>query len=108
MNKRSTTDWLDLFEQQNHSSLSAAAFCREQGLCPKYSSLRRKQLRGESSSAVPIKHKTQADAGSFIPVSIRPETSSVIVVRSGELTVNFPGNVEAIWLSDFVTGLKGE
>ncbi len=107
MNKRSTTEWLDLFEQYSNSGLSAAAFCREHGLCSKYFSLRRKQLRGESSSAVPIKHKTQSDAGPFIPVSVRPETISVIVVQLGALTVNLPGNVEASWLSDFVTGLKG-
>ena len=107
MNKRSTAEWFDLFEQHSNSGLSAAAFCREHGLCPKYFSLRRKQLRGRTSSAVPIKHKPQADAGPFIPVSVRPETSSVIVVELGELTVNLSGNVEAGWLSDFVTGLKG-
>lgn len=107
MNKRSTADWRSLFEQHSNSGLSAAAFCREQGLCAKYFSLRRKQLRGSALSAVPIKPKTQSDARPFIPVSVRPETLSVIVVRLGGLTVNLPGNVEARWLSDFVTGLKG-
>ncbi|MCP4801194.1 MAG: IS66 family insertion sequence element accessory protein TnpB [bacterium] len=106
MNKRSTADWLDLFEQHSNSGLTAAAFCREHGLCPKYFSLRRKQLHNRSLSAVPIKHKTQSDAGSFIPVSVRPETSSVIVVQLGELTVNLSGNVAAGWLSDFVIGLR--
>ena len=107
MNKRSTTEWLDLFEQYSNSGLSAAAFCREHGLCPKYFSLRRKQLHGESSSTVQIKNKTQPDALPFIPVSVRPEAMSVIVVRLGELMVSLPGTVDAVWLSDFVTVLKG-
>lgn len=44
MKKRTTPEWLALFELQAGSGLSQARFCKEQGLCPKYFSLRKRQL----------------------------------------------------------------
>lgn len=41
---RSAKEWRALFGAQARSGLTAAAFCREQGLCPKYFSLRKKEL----------------------------------------------------------------
>ena len=51
MIKRSTKQWHTLFAEQAKSGLSAASFCRERHLCPKYFSLRRKQLLGEKPSS---------------------------------------------------------
>lgn len=45
MAKRSVDDWSALFEAQVRGGLTAAQFCREQGLCPKYFSLR-KRMQG--------------------------------------------------------------
>jgi len=114
MNKRSPTEWQILFEKYAASGLSAAAFCREQGLCPKYFSLRRKQLRDESSGTkqkpvlVPsrIKIKTQDKLNAFVPASIRPDVKDVIHIRLGELTVSLPMRVEAQWLSCLLLDLK--
>jgi len=44
MKKRSEEQWRELFEQQETSGVSAAVFCKQNDLCPKYFSLRRKQL----------------------------------------------------------------
>jgi len=44
MKRRTTEQWQALFAEHERSGQSAAAFCRERGLCPKYFSLRRKQL----------------------------------------------------------------
>jgi len=44
MIKRSEQEWQDLFKQQVASGLSAAQFCNIHKLCPKYFSLRKKQL----------------------------------------------------------------
>ncbi|WP_444972214.1 IS66 family insertion sequence element accessory protein TnpA [Zooshikella harenae] len=35
MKKRTAEEWQSLLDQQAASGLSAAAFCREQKLCPK-------------------------------------------------------------------------
>ncbi len=47
MIKRTKAQWISLFSRFDKSGLSAAAFCLDNKLCPKYFSLRRKQL-GES------------------------------------------------------------
>ena len=49
---RSAEEWQALFEAQVRSGMSANRFCREQGLCPKYFSLRRKQLGPAASVSV--------------------------------------------------------
>lgn len=46
MIKRSREQWLSLFEGQAKSGLNQARFCKERGLCPKYFSVRRRQLTG--------------------------------------------------------------
>jgi len=44
MVRRSVDEWGALFEAQTRSGMTAASFCREHGLCPKYFSLRKKAL----------------------------------------------------------------
>lgn len=44
MIKRTAAEWQTLFNEHTQSGKSAAAFCRERGLCPRYFSKRRKQL----------------------------------------------------------------
>ena len=46
MGVRTEEEWRSLFELHQQSGLSQSHFCQEQGLCPKYFSLRRKQLLG--------------------------------------------------------------
>lgn len=58
--KRSDEQWQALFAEQAQSGLSAATFCKEQKLCPKYFSLRRKQLSGEKPKALKQKAFIQA------------------------------------------------
>jgi hypothetical protein len=49
MKKRTREQWQELLVQQEASGLSAAAFCQQHDLCPKYFSLRRKQLMKNDS-----------------------------------------------------------
>ena len=44
MNKRTPEQWHTLFAAQKASGLSQAQFCKQHKLCPKYFSLRRRQL----------------------------------------------------------------
>ena len=52
MIKRSGEQWRALFVEQAESGLSAATFCKERKLCPKYFSLRRKQLLSDKTKPV--------------------------------------------------------
>lgn len=52
MKKRTETQWRALFAEHDEGNLSASAFCKAKGLCPKYFSLRRKQLLGANDSKV--------------------------------------------------------
>jgi transposase-like protein len=45
MKRRSEAQWRALFDEHVTSGQTAAAFCRLHGVCPKYFSLRRRQLR---------------------------------------------------------------
>jgi len=44
MIKRTQAQWREIFVRYANSGLSAATFCKQNRLCPKYFSLRRKQL----------------------------------------------------------------
>ena len=46
MTKRTPEQWRDLFAAHQTSGLSQAQFCKQHQLCPKYFSLRRRQLKG--------------------------------------------------------------
>jgi len=74
MNKRSRTEWHALFKQHATSGLSAAAYCRKHGFCPKYFGLKRKQLCSEPSAAASVKPKAQTTLSGFVPARLGPET----------------------------------
>ena len=48
MMRRTPEQWHELFTAQKASGLNQAQFCKEHKLCPKYFSLRRRQLRSHS------------------------------------------------------------
>ena len=56
MNKRTPEQWRKLFAAHQASGLNQAQFCKEHKLCPKYFSLRRRQLNAPSPPAT--KHTT--------------------------------------------------
>lgn len=72
MKKRSEEQWRELFEQQETSGVSAAVFCKQNDLCPKYFSLRRKQLAKVAGNK----------ENGFVRVKVKPkilhETSGVM------------------------------
>jgi len=50
MLRRTVDQWRQLFQAQHQSHLSAAEFCRQQGLCSKYFSACQKQLGWQAES----------------------------------------------------------
>jgi len=100
MKKRTAEEWLVLFAEHEASGLSAAAFCRERGLCPKYFSLRRRQLHDRSAVG--------AQPAAFVPVSMASPASGVAIeIRLGEgLALRVPVSVSARWLAELVHQLR--
>ena len=48
MQRRSHAQWHALFQAQQTSGQNMAVFCQAHGVCPKYFSLRRRQLMGDA------------------------------------------------------------
>ncbi len=102
MIRRTVLQWRELFNEQIASGLTAAAFCREKQLCPRYFSKRRKQLmtskEGVSQSTF---IKTKAHAISSPAVSM-----DRIALRTTAGDLSLPANVEPEWLATLMKALR--
>lgn len=98
MKRRTPEQWRALFIEHEQSGLSAAAFCRERGLEPKYFSLRRKQLGAR---------KGVEGASVFAPVSVTAPSAAMIEIQlNGEVHLRVPTTVSPRWLSELLHQLK--
>ncbi len=79
MKKRTEEQWQELFAQHDTSGVSAAEFCKQHNLCPKYFSLRRKQL-----AMVADEVKT-----GFVRATVKPESKHELSgVIAASLTIH--------------------
>jgi len=62
MSRRTQSEWRELISQQQSSGVSAAQFCRERSINPKYFSSRKKQLCGSANSFVQVTPSTVPSA----------------------------------------------
>lgn len=103
MERRSNEQWRELFSQHDTSGVSAVVFCQQHNLCPKYFSLRRKQL---------MKNNGEVETG-FVRAQVKQETkrqpsdviatSLIIQCNAGQLvfgTLPQPG-----WLAQLLKAL---
>lgn len=103
MKRRGNEQWQELFAQQEASGVSAAEFCKQHDLCPKYFSLRRKQL---------AKVAGEMETG-FVRVNIKPDvkydTSSTmtnsLVIHSNAGRLDFGVLPPASWLAQLLRTL---
>lgn len=80
MKRRSSAQWCTLFQEQQGSGLNATAFCRAQGICPKYFSLRRRQLLGGDPASLAM-----ATEPAFVPVAVQRSIEAMALeVRLGD------------------------
>ena len=100
MKRRTRAQWLALIQQQQSSGLNASAFCREQGVSPKYFSRRRRQLLGAISGACP--------EPAFVPVTVQRSVGAPdLEVRLGAaLHVRVPMAVSPRWLAELLHALR--
>ena len=99
MNRRTKSDWQDLFNEHKQSGLTAVAFCKERNLNPKYFCLRRKQLQTNNENTV---------ASAFTVVTLPPSsaTSMIELQLKETLKLKFPLSVSPVWLVEFIQQLS--
>lgn len=99
MKRRTADEWHSLFAEHKQSGLSAASFCRERGLCPKYFSLRQRQLDA---------HSPPAPAPAFIPVSMPPShpATAIEIQLGGGVHLRVPTAVSPRWLGELLHQLR--
>jgi hypothetical protein len=98
--RRSPAQWQHLVEQQAHSGLNAAAFCRQQGLCRKSFYHYRKVSNGRS---------TQLVTGRFIQVKAKPEpvlAPAMVVLDYRQARLQLPTGIDPIWVADLMKALS--
>lgn len=103
MKRRSHEEWHALFQEQQASGQNMTVFCQAHGVCPKYFSLRRRQLLGDAVSSKAIK------VSPFVPVAVqRPVEAMALEVRLGDsLQLRVPPSVSPQWLAALLHALRG-
>ncbi len=98
MKRRTSEQWQVLFAEHEHSGLTAAAFCRERGLCPKYFSLRRRQLDAREVKKASV----------FVPITTSSVSSAALIeIQLGsDVQLRVPTAVSARWLGELLHQLK--
>jgi len=96
--RRSKEEWLAIIGKFQQSGLSNAEFCRQEGLCPKYFSGRRRALKPKVPSA--------PSRGVFVPAVFEsPKPAALIELSIGDVQLKVPTSVETSWLVSLVNGL---
>ena len=99
MNRRTKSDWQDLFNEHKQSGLTAVAFCQERNLNPKYFCLRRKQLQ-------PNNEKTVASAFTAVTLPSLNPTSMIELQINDTVKLSLPQTISPAWLVDFIHQLR--
>lgn len=102
MKRRSHAQWHSLFQEQQASGQNMAVFCQAHGVCPKYFSLRRRQLMGDAVSSM------TTTVSPFVPVAVqRPIEAMALEVRFGDsLQLRVPTSVAPQWLAELLHALR--
>lgn len=100
MTKRTRSQWLSLFAKHHASSLTAAAFCRQYKLCPKYFCLRKKQLQW-----VPPKTLSAQTLPAFLPAKVTMAQAQSIELTWQSAQLSLPGSVPPQWVAQLMKAL---
>lgn len=97
MIKRTTEQWLALFEAHKQSGLNQAQFCKEQGLCSKHFGLRKRQLLGSEQQKPFVRvRRTQASVSMSSPMDWQLQIGEIqlrVLNASVEQMVNLIKNL---------------
>lgn len=101
MKKRSAQEWRELFAQQEASGISAAEFCKQNDLCPKHFSVRRKQLNWKAGETNPRFVRAQINTDAHI----RGEMVTPLVIRCHANQLVFGALPPPQWLAQLLRAL---
>lgn len=99
--RREVQDWLNLFEQQQQSWLTAAEFCRQQQINVQTYYTRRRDIRLQrtSSNFVPVKREV---------TKVEPYTEQTgveLLLQLGNATLSVPASINPLWIVAVMKGL---
>ena len=99
--RREVEDWLNLFEQQKHSGLTAVEFCRQQQInVPTYYTRRPDiRLQRTHSKFVHVKREVTKIE------SHTEETGGELLLQRGNAQLSMPTNISPHWLAAVMKGL---
>ena len=101
MIKRSKVQWLSLFQQHEESGLTASQFCKDNNLCPKYFSQRKRQLGYWQSTS-----KQEVGFVKAVAPSVKTAPGQgAIQLRLAHCELHLPLSVSELWLANFIKAL---
>lgn len=96
MIRRTTEQWLTLFDQHKSSGLTQTEFAKQQGIDPTYFSYRKRQLLAWQ----------QEDEASF--VELTPQgvlLNQPILLKKRDVELHLPRGTDALWLAALLRAL---
>ena len=95
---RTTEQWQMLFKQHDKSGITAAQFCRENHLCPKYFAKRKKDLNWPTDKMLKSKLVKLRKPKQNVPLQI-------VTLQYGELKLHINDSVSPQWLAQVIKAL---
>ena len=101
MKRRNKEEWQELILRQTESGLSAQQFCRDNNVCPKYFSIRKKQLGLRQSAFVPVlqSKRTKPEA---LATTLK---FASFILRHGGCCLHFEATPDLTWLAQLMEEL---
>ena len=100
--RREVQDWLNLFEQQKQSGLTAVAFCRQQQINVQTYYTRRRDIRLQRRSNKFVQVKREVTKVE----SYTEETNSELLLQLGNAQLTVPININPHWIATVMKALS--
>lgn len=96
MIRRTTEQWLALFDQQKASGLTQTEFAKQQGIDPTYFSYRKRQL---------LAWQQEDDTGFVELTPQRMLLSQPMLLKKHDVELHLPPGTDALWLAALLRAL---
>ena len=93
--RREVQDWLNLFEQQKQSGLTAVEFCRQQQINVQTYYTRRRDIRRQRTSSKFVQVKREVTKVE----SYTEEMTGDLLLKLGDAQLSMPTNVNPHWVA---------
>ncbi len=99
--RREEQDWLNLFEQQKQSGLTAVEFCRQQQINVQTYYTRRRDIRLQQTSSKFVQVKREVTKVESYTEGMRGE----LLLQLGNAQLNLPTNISPHWIATVMKAL---